>query len=1110
MVGTAIPDIMLQYRHTVVQDVQTRVLNASVSTTSRLNGPFSRRIEQPVAPLEIKAHWNKPKIAVKEGQVELSAEVNGGARQVASGRILTLDGEVSVKRNAVYAVDAQGRPYTCVAPPGPQALHMRRLKVTYEGSHWPRLLAKLDPAKEETLLRPVIATQLFGRLARIPLTYMPTSLPIAVPTKKRMATEHLPIVGTLPGIVDRPGSVALGLMLDKTRVPSSTFGSLFPENASYNAAIGISTAGLNTLLTHLCQQDQARGQFQHSRLGQTHWQWHTLTVALLNRTIRIEGALLQQGIRMWIQAELQCWLDDKGIIRCRLLASNIDTLAAETLLTSWAELLRTLLCTPDARKQNQNTQSGEPLTQVFDIPTTTQTVQAVAQELLVINGQLIVYYTLPMSLKTLPLEFAPPKASVTLVQPHIPHQVHQGALVTAKVEARITKDSVRPYDYAWTTGLSQEPEHGSKLTIHTIPPPALQGGQQQLTTAHLKLIDMFGQVSAVQAPVQYIASTSTEQAALARSKRRRLVIVLAAGALTLLAGSGVAAIAFSKRSDPPSDPPCHSDQIKCNGTCVKNDSPNCGQCGNRCVAGTSCVNGHCVCPSGQTNCNGVCVDTKSDPKHCGSCTNVCPEGQTCSGGQCTCFSGQSDCSGTCTNLKSDSNNCGKCGNVCGSGKTCLDSHCEQQPCPSGQAICSGTCTPLQDDPNNCGSCGNVCGSGQTCVHGTCCSACNGVCVDIKADPNNCGSCGHACGSGQTCVNGSCCSACNGVCVDMNTDPNHCGSCATVCPSGQVCSSGQCICSDGRAPCGGTCCASGYSCMNEICCLSGQTNCGGVCVDMNSDPNHCGSCTTVCPSGQVCSSGQCICADGQAPCGESKTCCASGYSCVSGMCCPSGQTPCNGACVDMKNDPNHCGSCTTVCASGQTCSGGQCICADGQAPCGESKTCCASGYSCVSGMCCLSGQTACNGACVDINNDPNHCGSCTTVCPSGQTCSGGQCTCADGQAPCGGTTCCPSGYSCVSGMCCPSGQTACNGACVDINNDPNHCGSCTTVCASGQTCSGGQCICSDGRTPCGGTTCCSSDETCMSGNCCPSRQVCGSMCCPSGYYCYQGACYPEPG
>jgi hypothetical protein len=79
----------------------------------------------------------------------------------------------------------------------------------------------------------------------------------------------------------------------------------------------------------------------------------------------------------------------------------------------------------------------------------------------------------------------------------------------------------------------------------------------------------------------------------------------------------------------------------CGGACVANDTNACGTGCVKCSAptggtvtcnGTSCVP---ACIAGQTNCNNVCVDEKSDPNHCGSCTNVCMSNQTCASGTCT-------------------------------------------------------------------------------------------------------------------------------------------------------------------------------------------------------------------------------------------------------------------------------------------------------------------------------------------------------------------------------------------------------------------------------------------------------------------------------------------
>ncbi len=514
MAGTDIFDIMLQFHQTAIQDLQVRILNASLSTNLWVKSPFSRVIEQPVPPLEIKARWNEPEVTVSNDSIELAADVSGGARQVATGRILTLDGRVSARQNVTFAVDTSERPYACAETPGPMQLSMRKLKVSYEGSRWPSFLATLNPAKEETLLRPVFTTQLFGPLACLPLTYMPYSFPIALPTKKSTAAETLPIVHVLPGVLKAPASVALGLMLDKRHPAPSTFTGVLPEKASYNAAISISTQGLNTLLAHLCHQGEAMGQWQHSRLGQIHWRWETLAVTLRQQVVHIAGALVQQGFRAQVQAEVRCQLDTRGCLQCTLLSSNTDAILAETLLASWTELLKTLFRSRAANKQDRDPHDRERLFQCFDLPGTTRTIETTAQELLVAADQFIIYYTLPKSLKEFQLELPPPKPAVTITQPHIPQQIASGAPVTIELEARITKDSSPPYDYAWTTDLSPEPspEHGPGLTIHAVPlAPVVGSGPQELTTAHLKVVDMFGQVSETHAPAQYIPYTKQKR-----------------------------------------------------------------------------------------------------------------------------------------------------------------------------------------------------------------------------------------------------------------------------------------------------------------------------------------------------------------------------------------------------------------------------------------------------------------------------------------------------------------------------------------------------------------------------------------------------------------------
>jgi hypothetical protein len=509
-------DITLEFNQRVIKDLQVRALNTSASTNLWMKGPFSRIIEQQVPPLEVKACWNKPHTEIctddKNDLIELSAEVKGGARQVLTGHILTVDGEVSIKLPVVLDVDHNGRPYAHLASPKPLQLHMKKLKVTYEGSKWPEFLAKFDPTKEETVLRPVLTTQLMGTLANIPLTYMPYSLPVTMPLQSGKSNGALPITDAKAQLVKASNSVVLGLMLDQARCAPSAFSTLLAGRTKYNAALGISTEGFNTLLSYLCKQGCATGSLVHSQWGLIRWQWESLAVTLHQGGLHLTGVLQQQGNKTLVHADMQCFLDKNGCLQSRLLSTNTDMATAETILASWSKLLKELLRLRVPGKQDRDPYDRERLYQCFNLPGTSEAVEAAARALVVENGRLILYYRIPRTLKSIPIQLPPAKPMVVISQAIIPQQIALGTPVIAQMDATITKDSSPPYDYVWTTDRSPEPEpeHGSKLPIRKIPPlrkflPSLaaKSGPEKLADVHLKVIDMFGQVTEVQEPAKY-------------------------------------------------------------------------------------------------------------------------------------------------------------------------------------------------------------------------------------------------------------------------------------------------------------------------------------------------------------------------------------------------------------------------------------------------------------------------------------------------------------------------------------------------------------------------------------------------------------------------------
>ncbi len=199
-------------------------------------------------------------------------------------------------------------------------------------------------------------------------------------------------------------------------------------------------------------------------------------------------------------------------------------------------------------------------------------------------------------------------------------------------------------------------------------------------------------------------------------------------------------------------------------------------------------------------------------------------------------------------------------------------------------------------------------------------------------------------------------------------------------------------------------------------------CDGTCVDLASDPRHCGSCATDCAAlpgveSVRCVAGECVvdeCAAGRADCSAGDGCeteattvadcgacgnacaiagqiCAAssdGYSCT---CAGAAPDACASECVDLASDPLNCGACEMACP----------VPARGTATC-SARSC---------GITCDAGFHACGSQCAS-DEDATRCGASCTVCG----------------APVGATA------VCIAGACdftCPAGESRSGGACVPI-------------------------------------------------------------------------------
>ncbi len=373
-----------------------------------------------------------------------------------------------------------------------------------------------------------------------------------------------------------------------------------------------------------------------------------------------------------------------------------------------------------------------------------------------------------------------------------------------------------------------------------------------------------------------------------------------------------------------------------------------------------------------------------------------------------------------------------------------------------------------------------------------------------------------------------------------------------CDSDSSSSSENLTCPNDAPICGDICCP--FECNDNICAFpnsntntqteddcnkNGQTFCNGKCVSIQSDPMHCGDCTTICSGQESCQEGKCV------------------FGCGKGLTLLD-----NGLCVNTSSDSEHCGADNVACGESMYCNDGQCACmnkhydCDGNADngcesevkceylCEEGKKtcglnfCCAETESCCGSTCCEAGTTCCDGTtCIDLQSDRNHCGSCKEACGAREKCEAGVCVdddskCnTDGQISCWGSCidvmsdakncgdcdhACDEGILCIEGKCqieCENDLQACGNECADFNTSPKHCGDCETQCANNQTCVDGSCTDNSDVS-------CENEEinkdlcwgTCVDMQTDPSH--CGScgVTCTKDQTCVTGACVdnPKPG
>lgn len=178
--------------------------------------------------------------------------------------------------------------------------------------------------------------------------------------------------------------------------------------------------------------------------------------------------------------------------------------------------------------------------------------------------------------------------------------------------------------------------------------------------------------------------------------------------------------------------------------------------------------------------------------------------------------------------------------------------------------------------------------------------------------------------------------------------------------------------------------------------------------------------------------------------------------------------CDGQCVSLQDDNENCGACGEACGEYQTCVRGACACP--------------------------TGEMWCDARCTQVATDYRNCGACGNACADGELCAAGSCkpNTTGCDPPCAGD------QSCQAGRCeCPTGERLCGERCVNVLNNPDHCGGCDAACGADLGCTNGMCSCSRGQTACSDVCVDTLSDNANCGSC--------GLVCAEGQECREGEC-----
>lgn len=487
--------------------------------------------------------------------------------------------------------------------------------------------------------------------------------------------------------------------------------------------------------------------------------------------------------------------------------------------------------------------------------------------------------------------------------------------------------------------------------------------------------------------------------------------------------------------------------------------------GEFCTVGDACLGGACAGTSARACDDGVACD---GAESCDEASDRCIAGTTTCAANTTCDVASDTCVAACTG-------CVIAGTCYGDGQINPLNQCEQCDASTSQSAWTARTASCDD--------GAYCTDGDTCVAGVCTPGAARTCADAVScnGVETCDEASDRCLPGTpTCAAGQMCDAATDACTIS------CAGCAiagTCYPDGAASPANPCLACDAARSTSTWSARVGAACDDGLYCTFGEScDASGACVAgvarTCSDGIACNGAETCDESSDRCVPGASTCAAGESCNTTTGTCQVSCAGCaVAGICYPAGASSPTNQCqtcqpaISSTGFTNRTGACDdgNYCTVNETCSAGACgggsprACGDARA-CNGTETCDQASASCVPGtpVVCGGGLVCAepSGACTTT------CGGSTTLCPASMSCVNLQNDPAHcGAGPCGSVCSAPANSTavCVSGSCssvCNAGAVDCDRnpatGCNVLATDPNNCGTCGAICASGM-CMGGTCV-----------------------------------------------------